>query len=50
MKIGNELDQNALYEHRHRDGLMSLNIFNVVSDDIVKKLVRDMKCKLCELD
>ena len=50
LKIWNELDQNALYEPEHCDGLTTLNMFNPVSDDIVKKLVREMKCKSCGLD
>ena len=50
MKIQNELDQCALNEPGHRDGLTTLNMFNPVSDDIVKKLMRQMKCTSCELD
>ena len=49
-KIWNELDQYALYEPGHRDGLTTLNMFNPISDNTVKKLVREIKCKSCELD
>ena len=50
MKIQNELDQYVMYEPEHRDGLATLIMFNPVSDDMVKKLVREMKCKSCELN
>ena len=32
MKIWNELDQYALYEPRHRDGLITLNMFQPMID------------------
>ena len=39
MEIQNELDQYALYEPGYRDRVATMNMFYLVTDDMIKELV-----------
>ena len=43
MKIWKEFDQYALFEPRCRNLLTTFNMFYCVTDDMVKKLIRNMQ-------